>query len=81
MIVSLQLFAASRELIGAERIQIELPDQATIADVKRMVAQMYPQAAALLSRSLVARNQDYVLDTDTVAPADELAVIPPVSGG
>jgi molybdopterin converting factor subunit 1 len=81
MTVTIKLFAAAREMIGAEAVSLELPEGATIADSKRTLTQMFPRIAGLLSRSVVARNQDYALDTDVIEPGDELAVIPPVSGG
>jgi molybdopterin converting factor subunit 1 len=81
MTTTMKLFAAAREMSGAAEIELELPAGATIADVKRTLAQMFPQMAGLLSRSVIARNQEYALDTDVVAASDELAVIPPVSGG
>ena len=81
MIVTVKFFAATRELVGSEETKLELPDVATIADAKRALADRYPQIAILLVRSALAKNQDYALDTDYLSPHDELAVIPPVSGG
>ncbi len=81
MIVTVKLFAAAREMIGSETVSLELAEGTTILDIKRTVTHMFPQIEGLLSRSVIARNQDYALDTDVIAPGDELAVIPPVSGG
>jgi molybdopterin converting factor subunit 1 len=81
MTVTIKLFAAIREMIGNETITLELPEGTTIADARHTLSQRFPQSAGLLSRSVVARNHDYALDTDVIGAADELAVIPPVSGG
>ena len=81
MTVTVKLFAAARELAGASEIELELPDRATIADARQTLGKMFPRITGLLSRSAIARNQDFALDTDIIAPTDELAVIPPVSGG
>jgi molybdopterin converting factor subunit 1 len=81
MIVTVKLFAAAREMIEADAISLELAVDATIAQAKQTLTQLFPQMAGLLSRSVIARNQDYALDTEVIAPGDELAVIPPVSGG
>ena len=81
MTIIVKLFAAARERIGAEDVQVELPASATIAELKRILVQQFPAIANGLTRSAIARNQDYALDTDVIAPGDELAVIPPVSGG
>jgi molybdopterin converting factor small subunit len=81
MTVTVKLFAAARELVGAEEVRLDVPDGATVSDVKRALEFNYPQVAGLLSRSAFARNQEYALDADVVSPVDELAVILPVSGG
>jgi molybdopterin converting factor subunit 1 len=81
MTIIVKLFAAARELTKAAEVELELPDRATIADAKHILSTLFPQIAGLLSRSAIARNQDYAVDTDIITPTDELAVIPPVSGG
>ena len=81
MTITVKLFAAAREMIGTEAIKVDLPTGATIADLKCTLAQHFPTLANLLSHSAIAKNQDYALDMDLISPSDELAVIPPVSGG
>jgi molybdopterin converting factor subunit 1 len=81
MTITVKLFAAAREMIGSETVSLELPESATIADAKRILIEQYPQLEKLLLRSVIARNQEYALDTDEIASSDELAIIPPVSGG
>jgi molybdopterin converting factor subunit 1 len=81
MTVTVKLFAAAREMIGSDTVSLELPEGATVADAKHILTQRYPQITGLLSRSVMARKQEYALDMDVVAASDELAVIPPVSGG
>jgi molybdopterin converting factor small subunit len=81
MIVTVKLFAAARESIAASEAHVEVPDPATIADVKRALTTLFPQITGLLTVSALAKNHDYALDTDFVSPSDELALIPPVSGG
>lgn len=81
MTLTVKLFATARDLAGAESIAVELPDDATVAELKRALGRLHPQLDRLLRRSVIARNQEYALDGDRITPADELAVIPPVSGG
>lgn len=81
MIVTVKLFAGARDLTGREAINLELPDDATVADVRRGIARRYPTARSLLARSAMALNHDFALDSDAVQANSELAVIPPVSGG
>jgi sulfur-carrier protein len=81
MTITVKLFAAIRELAGTDELRLELQEGATVGDAKRILGQKLPQIAGLLSRSVIARNLEYALDTDVIAGGDELAVIPPVSGG
>lgn len=81
MIVKVLLFAAAKDLADAESVSLETPPGGTIADLKLSLGREYPQLASLLLRCAIARNQEYAEDSDPVASGDELAVIPPVSGG
>ena len=81
MTVSVILFAAARDLAGADSLAVELPAGATVADLRAELARRVPALAGLLARSAVALNHDFTEDERVISPADELAVIPPVSGG
>ena len=81
MMISVQLFARARELLGAERILLAVPEEAVVADVRRELARMYPNMAGLVHRSAVAMNDDIVEDHCVVTAGAELALLPPVSGG
>jgi molybdopterin synthase catalytic subunit len=76
MQVSVRLFAALRERAGVRERQLELPDGATAADVwPRLDLGEEP------SGLLYALNKEYVERAAALADGDELALIPPVSGG
>jgi molybdopterin converting factor subunit 1 len=81
MMISVQLFARARELVGTERILLAVPEEAVVADVRRELARMYPNMAGLVHRSAVAMNDDIVEDHCVVTAGAELALLPPVSGG
>lgn len=81
MIARVRLFAAARQLVGAEQVEIELAERATVADLRRALASKYPAVSGLLPQSLFAIDAEYVRDDTIVAPTAEIAVIPPVSGG
>ena len=53
----------------------------TVADARRLVAERHPPAATLLSRSAFAVGSHYVADDAPLAADDDVAIIPPVSGG
>jgi molybdopterin converting factor subunit 1 len=81
MRVAVKLFAAGRELAGAAECVLELDDAATVADVRRKLVEQCAALAPLVPRSLVAVNADYAADATPLQAGDEVALIPPVSGG
>jgi molybdopterin synthase catalytic subunit len=81
MTVTVHLFAGAREAVGRDMLELELPPGATVKALRDELGERYPFAVTLLERSAIARNQEYALDSDPISPADEIAVIPPVSGG
>lgn len=81
MLVHVRLFARARDLAGADVLRIELPDGATVADLRRRLAADYPPLSSLLERSALAVENEFAADS-LVLPVDaEVALLPPVSGG
>jgi molybdopterin synthase catalytic subunit/molybdopterin converting factor small subunit len=74
--VRIRLFAGLRERAGAGSLDIDVPDGATVADVWP-VLELGDEPAGLL----YARNRAYVEPGEALQAGDEVAVIPPVSGG
>jgi molybdopterin converting factor subunit 1 len=81
MILTLRYFAALRELIGREQEQVELPDGATIADLRASLTARYAASDAVLARCVAARNRVYAADETVLAAGDEVVFIPPMAGG
>lgn len=81
MTLTVLLFAKLRDAAGADAVPVALPPAATVADLRRRLAAEYPALAGLLDRSAVAVNHDIADDARALGPGDEVAVIPPVSGG
>lgn len=75
------LFAAARDLVGAGSFAIDLPPGATLADLRAALARRAPALAGLLAKSALAVNHDFAEEDRILQPTDEVAVIPPVSGG
>lgn len=82
MTVRVRLFAILREWAGSEWLELELRDGATVADALRAVEEQ-PPLAELMARLPVqlAVNRDYAASSTPLSPGDELALIPPLSGG
>ncbi len=74
------VFAGMAELVGGRCI--DLPwDGGTVADARRQLVERHPQIAPLLDRSAVACAGRYVVDDEPLLAGDDVAIIPPVSGG
>ena len=82
MTVRVRLFAALREQAGSDSIEIELGEGATVADALEQLSAQ-PPLAGLLERLPVAMavNRDYASPETPLRAEDELALIPPISGG
>jgi molybdopterin synthase catalytic subunit len=79
--VQVRAFASLRQALGSASLTLDLPPDATVAHLLERLSADYPAASSLVSRALVAVNHDYVDRTQLLAPGDEVAVFPPVSGG
>jgi MoaE-MoaD fusion protein len=80
MRVQVRLFAGLRERAGTDRLEIELPDDAHVADVLAAMAGT-PVGELRPRECVVAVNREYATIDEPVKPGDEVALVPPVSGG
>jgi molybdopterin synthase catalytic subunit len=76
MVVQVRLFAILRERAGRDSLELELPDGARVADALAAVDDLAGGMPLVL-----AVNREYAPPEQELAPGDELALIPPVSGG
>ena len=77
-----RLYAVLRERVGREAIDLELAEGATVADAMRKLS-LIPALDGVLHRMTVqmAVNREYATSDTRLGAHDELALIPPVSGG
>jgi molybdopterin synthase catalytic subunit len=79
--IRIRLFAMQRESAGAREVVVELADGATVEDAWTALVARHPGLAPGRPSVRFARNGDYAESTTTLADGDEVAMIPPVSGG
>lgn len=80
--LTIKLFAGLADMMQTSEINIDLiPSSATIQQIKQMITERYPHCASIIAQSFVAKNQVYAHPEETVTEDDEIALIPPVSGG
>ena len=81
MRVTVKLFAILRERLNASSLDLDLPDGATVATAIDRLSTLHPAIGSMLERSAFAVNRAYSARDTALRDNDELAIIPPVSGG
>jgi MoaE-MoaD fusion protein len=81
MQITLKFFAIVRERLGQSELMLELPEGSTIADARAHVDRLAGESAPLVQRSMTMLNQEYAGAEALLSDGDEIAFIPPVSGG
>jgi len=76
-----KLFAGAREAAGRDSIDLDLPEGATVAQLRRQLATEVPRLSGLIARVMFAVDTRYADDASIIRPNAEVACIPPVSGG
>jgi molybdopterin converting factor subunit 1 len=79
MIVQLVLFAEAREIIGESQIRCQIDEDAAVSDLLDKLISEFPRLKDLEIK--VAVNTEYVENTHILHDSDEIAIVPPISGG
>lgn len=77
-------FAILREIIGKEQMTLQLPKKdegTTIADLRIRILELYPKILAQRIPIGIAVNAKMVNDNFVINDLDEIALLPPISGG
>jgi molybdopterin converting factor subunit 1 len=81
MKITVKLFAVLRDAVGSAEVLMDLPAGTTAAQAADTLAKIYPAVSKHLPRAAFAVNRAYVPGSTALQAGDELALIPPVSGG
>ena len=81
MRVSLLLFAQCRRAAGSSVVAVDLPDGAGLAELWDAAVRTCPALTPFRETARVAVNRDFADAATRLRPGDEVAIIPPVSGG
>ncbi|MHC4698738.1 MAG: molybdenum cofactor biosynthesis protein MoaE [Planctomycetota bacterium] len=79
--VNVVFFGPAKDFARAESASVELPDGASVADLRRVLSERYSGLRDALPTIRLAINEEFTTDDATLDAGYEVALIPPVSGG
>jgi len=80
MKVNILAFGIVKDIFSKSIIEVDVTDTATVAILKTQLEEKYPRLKQL-SSYMVAVNNEYAGQEQLIDTRDEIAIIPPVSGG
>lgn len=76
-----RLFAVARQLVGSDAVEVDLPGDATVRDLRDAIQDQFPQLSHVMGHAAFAIDAEYAQDETRIPQDAEIACIPPVSGG
>ncbi|MEZ4798347.1 MAG: MoaD/ThiS family protein [Flavobacteriales bacterium] len=80
MKIVIKAFGIAREIAGKQQWEVIVDDHFTIDELRALLIEELPKLKTIIQFSL-AKNQVYVVTNEQLSEGDEIAIIPPVSGG
>ena len=81
MKVNVRLFAGLHDLVGQRNVTLDLAEGATVDQLRAQLSRQYPVVTPFLSTLVCAVDEEYVTAEHPLRDGDDVALIPPVSGG
>jgi molybdopterin synthase catalytic subunit len=79
--IKVRLFAALKEIIGKNQLDLQIPEGSTVKDVIAVIEETYPAVKKIIKISKYAVNMEYTETEKKLTEGDEITIIMPVSGG
>ena len=79
--VKLLFFATLRDRAGTKSMELDIPSDLTIYELKEKISKEFPNLKDSMSSVLITINREYAFDEAVIPSNAELAMFPPVSGG
>lgn len=79
--VKVLFFATLRDRAGAKSLEIEIPEGATVGQLKDQISCDHPNLQQSMQSVVVAINREFAFDESILPESAEVAMFPPVSGG
>lgn len=81
MTINVRFFAIARQTVGEREVEVELKEGSTVQSLWEALLKRFPRLNPMSGSLKLAVNWDYVQSEAVLRDGDEVAVIPPVSGG
>ena len=81
MLVKVKCFAWAYEVTGTDEIEVEMKESAKVSDLREILSQKFPEFSGRMESIAVSINQEFVGEGAIISSSDEIALIPPISGG
>ena len=79
--VKVLFFATLRDKAGTGQSELEIPEGTSVAQLKKLLFESFPNLPQHAASVLVAVNNEYAFDKEQIPAGAEVALFPPVSGG
>lgn len=80
MKVKILAFGITKDILGASEKELETAENLNVGQLKNLLEESFPELKKLKSY-FIALNEEYAEDEQIIESSDEIAIIPPVSGG
>ncbi len=78
--MKVQLYGIAKDFLDTDELSVKAEKDLTVGDLRSWLKRTHP-VFAKLPHFMIAVNQTYAIDSDILKESDEIAIIPPVSGG
>ncbi len=77
----MKFFASYREILGKDEVEVDVGEDTDITGLLEVLKKVHPEIKALSETLIVSVNKEYATYDTILKNKDEVAILPPVSGG